>query len=223
MKRAKAFTLIELLVVIAIIALLVSLLVPSLQQAREMARRVVCLSNMKHLATAWNLYVEDNEGRIVSAGPGGGGWVDGGNTIKAITSGLLYVYNSSPEAYHCPSDVSDHFRTYSVNDYVGGGWWQEDVARKIDRVPNPAGQLVFVEENDPRGCNWGSWVMCATGDDWVDYLTAWHSLGACLSFADTHAEWWQWQDERTIEIDYFFAYTPENPDLKRLQTVLKAR
>ena len=54
------FTLIELLVVIAIIALLVSILVPSLQAAREIARRVVCGVHMKNVGIGLNQYFPDN-------------------------------------------------------------------------------------------------------------------------------------------------------------------
>jgi prepilin-type N-terminal cleavage/methylation domain-containing protein len=54
------FTLIELLVVIAIIALLVSILVPSLQQARELARRVVCMSNERNMGLGIQSYASDN-------------------------------------------------------------------------------------------------------------------------------------------------------------------
>lgn len=55
-----AFTLIELLVVIALIALLVSILVPSLNRARELARRVPCMTNENGLGKAIMMYVGDN-------------------------------------------------------------------------------------------------------------------------------------------------------------------
>ncbi|MFN0136486.1 MAG: type II secretion system protein [Phycisphaerae bacterium] len=62
-KHAKAFTLIELLVVVAIIALLLSILLPSLAKAKEQARVVKCLANMRTLAGASAAYVLDGKGR----------------------------------------------------------------------------------------------------------------------------------------------------------------
>src|SRR5258708_33530929 len=61
------FTLVELLVVIGIIALLVAMLLAALNRARESARRIVCLSNVKQLTTGWLLYAQANRGRFCSS------------------------------------------------------------------------------------------------------------------------------------------------------------
>ncbi|MCE2654684.1 MAG: type II secretion system GspH family protein [Planctomycetaceae bacterium] len=64
-----AFTLIELLVVIAIIALLVGILLPVLGRAREAARTVKCMANMKQIATGLQSYAGDFKGQIWESGP----------------------------------------------------------------------------------------------------------------------------------------------------------
>src|SRR5579871_4816989 len=57
--KPSGFTLIELLVVIAIIAVLAAILFPVFAQAREKARQISCLSNLKQQGTATYMYVQD--------------------------------------------------------------------------------------------------------------------------------------------------------------------
>jgi prepilin-type N-terminal cleavage/methylation domain-containing protein/prepilin-type processing-associated H-X9-DG protein len=75
------FTLIELLVVIAIIALLIGILLPALGKARDSARAVVCMSNMRSLTTCLLQYANDNRSKFP-----GNGYTD---PIKSDVDGQL--------------------------------------------------------------------------------------------------------------------------------------
>jgi len=121
------FTLIELLVVIAIIAVLMAILMPSLRAARELARGAVCLSNLKQLATAWTVYADGNDSKMVGAQVMAGQWIQenwvhrrvqgedpgyvsgmsGHETeLAGIKTGALYPYLNSTKVFHCTSDAS---------------------------------------------------------------------------------------------------------------------
>jgi prepilin-type N-terminal cleavage/methylation domain-containing protein len=76
------FTLIELLVVIAIIAILAAILFPVFAQARDKARQTGCLSNLKQVGTALQMYVQDYDERLPATCSWGRGWTWFG---KALT------------------------------------------------------------------------------------------------------------------------------------------
>ncbi|HXG24845.1 MAG TPA: prepilin-type N-terminal cleavage/methylation domain-containing protein [Chthonomonadales bacterium] len=95
MQRRKGFTLIELLVVIAIIAILAAILFPVFAQAREQARKTVCLSNMRQFGTAIAMYVQDYDETMPDAATNWWAAADfcQGGPIYTVTSN-----NPSPSA-----------------------------------------------------------------------------------------------------------------------------
>jgi prepilin-type N-terminal cleavage/methylation domain-containing protein/prepilin-type processing-associated H-X9-DG protein len=64
-KHISGFTLIELLVVVAVIAVLVSIMMPSLSEARKLARTAVCGNNLRSISQAMNVYASEWEGAIL--------------------------------------------------------------------------------------------------------------------------------------------------------------
>ena len=116
--NAKGFTLIELLVVIAIIAILAAILFPVFANAKERARQVKCVNNLKQLATAFNQYATDNNGIEPCAGfmtAGGTAYTQGpGSNYCGCTGagmpillerGQVWRYTRSRGLFICASDL----------------------------------------------------------------------------------------------------------------------
>lgn len=146
-KHWKAFTLIELLVVIAIIAILASLLLPALSNAKQTAKRIHCLSNLRQMNIAAQVYVDNYAGYYPIA------YYDGTNNgaparfcwdltsiygpTISVVPGLLWQTGDPLRIQQCPSYwggqanwIADPYTGYNYNtSYIGHG--------ELEDIPTP--------------------------------------------------------------------------------------
>lgn len=97
--RPRAFTLIELLVVIAIIAILAAMLLPALSSAKERAKRIASLNNVRQTTLASIMYCGDNQERFQSLGTGSPYRMN-----QKFRDTMVNDYRIPRASFYCPSN-----------------------------------------------------------------------------------------------------------------------
>lgn len=186
--RTRGFTLVELLVVVAIVSLLVSLLLPALARARDSAKTVVCLSNMRQMAIGTVMYTHDNHDFLPSVGMSHGSHMvdEQGSWFR-----LLEKYCKTSEIYRCPCDRSPwwdqplpggtRYRKvgFATNYYVSGKYDEDPEGEYLQlnhlaKIELPARTIFAVELSEASDTSLGDhyWEFGAADHIHVDEWTA---------------------------------------------------
>lgn len=201
--RYSGFTLIELLVVIAIIAILAAILFPVFSQAREKARAISCLSNMKQIATVTLMYQQDYDEVLFFRTSSATQIMrtplpNSSNAAKWWNMVMPYV--KSNQLFACPSDpmptlspdingIAAIKRSYIANTAP------EELSDA--QVSDPVETIVVTEKLDKIGAqttpNTSSWIGAFNGEmslnPAINGVATWHQGGMNCSFFDGHAKW----------------------------------
>ncbi len=197
--RTKGFTLVELLVVIAIIAILAGLIFPVFVSVRRKAKQAPCLSNLRQLGMAIQMYAGDYGGfpvvRIFEGGEGNpyGNWagcyIYGG--VCDLSKGQIYPYVNSASIYLCPSargvkknifpDALPYPLSYSMNALLS--------YKRIVASASRVGLLIHEDSStiDDGDFNWMGWA--GDPDEGRNQPSNIHNEGTCVVYCDLHAEW----------------------------------
>jgi len=197
-----------------------AILLPSLNIARDQAKRIHCISNVKTMSFAWMLYKDDNDDKMVGGHPAreSDAWMlsprgsdpDPLEQCKeGLRQGLLFPYVKNLDVYRCPSDDRTTrqgmytFGSFSISGALNGeelGWSRRHLIL-YSEIKKPYETFVFVEEIDPRGYNMGSWVVSLDfANNWIDPVAIWHSKNrSTLGFADGSADMHTWINQSTID------------------------
>lgn len=185
------------MVVIAIIALLVSILLPSLNRAKELARRVVCASNLRSIGLAAAIYASDENMYLPTSRYTReiGYQYDKPDTPeveKPELYGTLYPkYLSDPRCFYCPNSKSYWDKLY----YGGPKGWPDSIRSAYFYRGRPDGSNSAGSEHnwslDELPASAASFAVVAdmfgsnTGSGGIDP----HGDGFEVLYADSHVVW----------------------------------
>ncbi len=134
-RKRRAFTLIELLVVIAIIAILAAILFPVFARARAQARKTKCISNLRQIGLAMNMYCSDTDGILPYITP-----KFSEDPSKPIITDVLSPYARNREIFRCPSDqqyYKDEGSSYAWLPLFDGQFMDEPNFFGVDLTDTP--------------------------------------------------------------------------------------